>query len=115
MIILFIVGLLLGIFSVVFALQNIAVVTVTFFNWHLTGSQALILLLAIGLGIFITLLLLLPEFISNYFRYRSLEKENKKLTENLRKQKELNLFDKKTINTSEQMSKIEQSAIDHLA
>ena len=61
MIILFILGLLLGAVAVIFALQNIAVVTVTFFSWQLEGSMAVILLISIISGILVCLLLLLPE------------------------------------------------------
>ena len=94
MIILFIIGLLLGAVSVIFALQNIDIITVTFFSWHLTGSLALILLLTITAGILVTILLVLPGSIRNYFRYKNLEKENKRLEEELRKQKELTIFAK---------------------
>lgn len=110
MIILFILGLLLGAVAVVFALQNITVITVTFFSWQLTGSLALILLVAITSGILIAIFLLLPEFISKFFKYRSLQKENKKLEEELRKQKELTTFAKTTPPTAEEISKIEQGA-----
>ena len=112
MIILFIVGLLLGVVSVIFALQNIAVVTISFFSWNLTGSLALILLLAITSGILIAILLLLPEFISNHFKYKSLRKDNKRLEEELRKQKELTIFAKNTPPTKEEISKIEHGAVD---
>ena len=111
MIILFIVGLLLGVVSVIFALQNVVVITVNFFSWQLTGSLALILLLAITSGVLIAILLLLPEFISNYFRYNSLKKDNKKLEEELRKQKELTVFAKNVPITEEIISKIEHGAI----
>ena len=112
MIILFIFGLLLGAVSVIFALQNIAIITVTFFSWHLTGSLALILLLTITAGVLIAILLLLPEFINNYFKYKKLKKENIDLVEELRKQKELTIFAKNTPPTEEEISKIEQGAID---
>ena len=112
MIILFIVGLLLGVVSVIFALQNIAVVTISFFSWNLTGSLALILLLAITSGILIAILLLLPEFISNHFKYKSLRKDNKRLEEELRKQKELTIFAQNTPPTKEEISKIEHGAVD---
>lgn len=115
MIILFIVGLLLGVVSVIFALQNIAVVTISFFSWHLTGSLALILLLAITSGILIAILLLLPEFISNHFKHKSLRKDNKRLEEELRKQKELTIFDKNTPPTKEEILKIERGAVDGTA
>ena|ERR1035437_4942774 len=112
MIILFIAGLFLGVVSVIFALQNIAVVTISFFSWQITGSLALILLLAITSGILIAILLLLPEFINNYFKYKKLKKENIDLVEELRKQKELTVFAKNIPPTKEEISKIEQGAID---
>lgn len=113
MITLFIVGLLLGAAAVIFALQNVAVITVTFFSWQLTGSLSLILLLTITSGVLITIFLLLPEFINNYFRYKNLKKENKNLEEELRKQKELTVFAKHTPPTDEEISKIEHGAIDN--
>lgn len=113
MITLFIVGLLLGAAAVIFALQNVAVITVTFFSWQLTGSLSLILLLTMTSGILITIFLLLPEFINNYFRYKNLKKENKNLEEELRKQKELTVFAKHTPPTDEEISKIEHGAIDN--
>jgi len=115
MIILFIVGLLLGVVSVIFALQNIEVVTVSFFSWNLTGSLALILLLAITSGILIAILFLLPESISNYLKYKKLKKENKDLTEELKKQKERTIFAKNTLPTEEEISKIEHGAVDGTA
>ncbi|MDP9249221.1 MAG: LapA family protein [bacterium] len=112
MIILFIVGLLVGAVSVVFVLQNVAIVTVTFFSYQLTGSLALILSLAIGAGALVVVLLLLPESISNYFKYKHLKKENEKLTEELRKQKELTVFSKQVPPTQEEISKIEHGVSD---
>jgi lipopolysaccharide assembly protein A len=111
MIIFFIIGLLIGIAAVIFALQNVEVITVTFFSWELTGSLALILMLAIGAGLLVSALLILPESIKNHFRYRSLKKENAKLAEELRKQKELTIFAKHDIPTEEAISKIEHGAI----
>lgn len=110
MIILFVIGLLLGAVAVIFALQNIDIITVTFFSWHLTGSLALILLLAITSGVLIAILLLLPEFVNNYFRYKNLKKEKEGLEEELRKQKELTVFAKHTSPTEEDISKIEHGA-----
>jgi len=113
MIILFIFGLLLGAVAVIFALQNIVVITVTFFSWHLTGSLSFILLLAITSGVIIATFLLLPEFISNYFKYKSFIKENKRLEEELRKQKELTVFAKTIPPTNEEISKIENGEINN--
>lgn len=112
MIILFIVGLLLGAVSVIFALQNVDIITVTFFSWSLTGSLAIILLLAMAMGVLITILLVLPETVKNYFRYRALQKENQKLREDLQKQKELTVFAKTEPATHEVISSIEHGAID---
>ena len=113
MIILFILGLLLGAVAVMFSLQNIAVATVTFFSWQFTSSLAVILILSISVGIFITLLILLPGSISNYFKYKNFKKEVKKLEEELRKQKELTLFAKTTSPSPETITKIEDGAISH--
>jgi lipopolysaccharide assembly protein A len=115
MIILFILGLLLGAVAVIFALQNVAIVTVTFFSWSITSSLSVIVSLAILSGILIALLLFLPESISNYFGYRKLKKENAKLIEELRKQKELTTFAKSTPPTKEDIYKIEDGVIDNRA
>lgn len=112
MIILFIVGLVLGAVSVIFALQNIAIITVSFFSWQITGSLALILSLALAMGLLIAILLILPESIANYFRYRKLIKENINLAEELRKQKELTVFAKNTPATPEEIMKIEHGVSD---
>jgi uncharacterized integral membrane protein len=112
MIILFILGLILGGVAVIFTLQNVDVITVSFFSWNLTGSLALILALAISTGVLITILLILPESIKNYFTNRSLKKEIKRLEEELRKQKELTVFAKQTPPTPEIISKIERGASD---
>src|SRR3954464_2066952 len=106
-----ILGIVLGAVSVMFALQNVAVITVTFFSWHLQGSLALILLLTLGMGVLISLLVLLPETIMNYFRYKSLKKANSKLEEDLRKQKELTIFAKQTPATPEALAKLDRGTI----
>ena len=106
-----ILGIALGAATVIFALQNVAVITVTFFQWQFEGSLALILLLAAAMGVLVSLLIVLPESISNYFQYRRLKKENIKLAEELRKQKELTVFAKKTPATPEELTKIDQGAI----
>ncbi|MDQ3076341.1 MAG: LapA family protein [bacterium] len=110
MIILFTLGILLGVVAVFFALQNVEIITVSFFSWQLTGSLALILSVAIFSGVLITLLILLPESITSYFKYRSLKKAYKKLEEELRKQKELTTFAKITPPTLEDIAVIEKGA-----
>jgi uncharacterized integral membrane protein len=107
MIFLLILGVILGSVSVIFALQNIDVTTVSFFTWQFEGSLTLILLAALLSGIFISLLILLPGSIRNYFIYRKLKKENKRLEEELRKQKELTHFAKKEPARREDIANIE--------
>lgn len=106
-----IIGILLGAVSVIFALQNVMVVTLRFFSWQFEGSLALILLLALVVGVVISLLIVLPESIGNYFRYGSLKKTNEKLEEELKKQKELTVFAKKTPASPEEIAKIDQGSI----
>lgn len=113
MIILFLLGLILGGVGVVFALQNIEVITVVFFGWQLSGSLSLVLLLTMLGGVLVTLLILLPRSVSDYFKYRRLQKENAGLTEELRKQKELTLFAKTTSPSSKTIGEIENGAISH--
>src|SRR3989344_8137924 len=113
MIILFIIGLILGGLGVVFALQNIDVITVVFFGWQLSGSLSLILLLTMLVGILVTLLILLPKSISDYFKYKKLRKENVGLTEELRKQKEQTLFARTTSPSHKNITKIKDGAIAH--
>lgn len=93
MIIFFIVGLLLGAVAVVFALQNIEVMVVSFFAWQFASSMAVILSLALLTGMVVALLLTLPELTTNYFINRALRKRNKELEEELRKQRESTVFD----------------------
>jgi uncharacterized integral membrane protein len=111
MIILFILGLLLGGVAVIFALENVTLITVTFFNWQITGSLALILISAICVGVLVTLLLLLPGSISNYFKYGKLITEVERLEEELRKQKTLTLFAKNIPPTPEIIEHIERGDV----
>jgi uncharacterized integral membrane protein len=113
MIILFILGLILGALVVIFTLQNIGIVTVTFFSWSLTSSLSVIIGLAVSLGVVIALLLFLPESISNSLKYRKLKKENTKLEEELKRQKELTVFAKNTPPTKQDIAKIEDGAIEN--
>lgn len=113
MIILFILGLLLGALAVFFVLQNVAIVTVSFFSWQFTSSLSVILFLAVLSGLAIAFLLILPESINNYLKYRNLKKEKAKLEEELKKQKELTTFAKTTPPTKTEISNIEKGAIEN--
>jgi uncharacterized integral membrane protein len=83
MIIFLIVGLLLGAAMVAFVLQNITTVSVSFLTWHLDGSLAIILFLAFGVGVLMTLLFLLPSFIRDEWQYHKLKKHARAIEEEL--------------------------------
>jgi len=76
-------GLFLGAVSVMFALQNIFPVTVTFLAWDMTASLALIVSIAVLVGFVVAILFTLPESIKNYFAISKLQKENRKLEDKL--------------------------------
>jgi lipopolysaccharide assembly protein A len=76
MILFMIIGVVLGIVSVIFALQNTALITVTFLAWELKDKPlAIVLLLALLSGIIVSLLMLIPELIRSRFNLRSAKKE----------------------------------------
>jgi uncharacterized integral membrane protein len=81
MILSFLVGIILGAMAVVFAFQNVAVVTVSFFSWQITASLAIIILAAILCGIVVTLLFLLPSVIRDELYVASIKRQ-KRETEN---------------------------------
>ena len=83
MIIFLIIGVLVGVVSVLFILQNVSPVTVTFFAYHLNGSLALILFLTLFAGIILTMLILLPGTITNEFRISRLKRLNRDLEDEL--------------------------------
>lgn len=74
-----ILGIILGIIAVFFVIQNTDVVTVAFASWHLEGSLALILILTLITGIVVTLLLVLPSFITDAFALSAAQKKIKAL------------------------------------
>ena len=58
-----ILGIAFAMGAVLFALQNTAAITVAFAVWQFEGSQALVLLLSLGLGVLITCLVSSPTVI----------------------------------------------------
>lgn len=87
MIIFLILGVGLGILSVLFVLQNVTPVTVSFFTWQIDGSLAVMLFLAMLSGIFITLLLLFPSFIRDAYRLSRLNKKARVLEDEVAQHK----------------------------
>jgi uncharacterized integral membrane protein len=78
-----IIGLVIGGAAVLFVLQNITPVEVSFFSWHLGGSLSVIILLALLTGMLISVLIVLPGLIKAEWQVRRLSKENKKLQDDL--------------------------------
>lgn len=76
-------GAVLGALSVVFVLQNITPITVTFLSWQIEGSLAVVLFLALMVGVFITLLMLLPGLLRDEWRYIELRKQKKEVEDEL--------------------------------
>ena len=83
MIIFLILGLLLGGLVVIFALQNVTTIDVVFLTWQIQGSLALILVLAVVIGMILTWLFYMPEMIHRRFQILKLKDANKKLESDL--------------------------------
>lgn len=79
MLILLILGIILGATSVIFALQNVALVTVSFFSWQVTAPLAFILLGTILSSVTVTLLMLLPSLIQEALYVKALKKQKREV------------------------------------
>ncbi|MEK7641803.1 MAG: lipopolysaccharide assembly protein LapA domain-containing protein [Patescibacteria group bacterium] len=88
MFILFILGLGIGAITIIFALQNITPITVTFLAWQIDASLSLVLVLAALAGAIVASLLTIPGTIRNYFEFAGLKKRNRDLEVEVDKQKE---------------------------
>jgi uncharacterized integral membrane protein len=83
MFIFLIIGILVGAITVIFALQNVMTITVAFFTWHITGSLALVLIVAVIAGLIISTFFALPGIMRSHFRISALQKEVKRLEDEL--------------------------------
>lgn len=83
MILSLILGFLLGAAALLFALQNTAVVALSFLGWQFESSLALLILMAFAAGIIVSLLVSIPSAVKDSFRIMSLKKENRKLADAL--------------------------------
>jgi uncharacterized integral membrane protein len=72
MILFLIFSLLLSITAALFALKNTLPVTVTFLSYTFTGSLAVVLMTAFGLGLLVAVCALLPALLSAKWKNRSL-------------------------------------------
>lgn len=78
-----ILGFLLGASAIVFALQNTAIVALSFLGWQFESSLALLILMAFAAGVTVSLLVSIPSAVKDSFRIRGLKNDNKKLTRQL--------------------------------
>jgi uncharacterized integral membrane protein len=76
MVIALILALLFAILAVIFAVQNTAPVAVVFFSWQIEGSLALVVLIALAVGVLIGMLVLTPSVVK---RSLSLSGQRKKI------------------------------------
>ncbi len=79
----FIIGIILGGGLVIFALQNLAPIMVSFLGWNFEGSVALIVLIAFLGGIVVSLLFSLSSAITGMMNEARLKKHNAHLQKEL--------------------------------
>lgn len=85
--ILLILAFLIAIAAIIFALQNTAAVTVSFFVWQFHQSLALVLILTAIVGVLIGILTVLPGSIRSKWRLANQRKKIDALEKNLQSEK----------------------------
>lgn len=123
-----ILALIIAILAVIFAVQNVAVVTIAFFSWNIQTSLAVALLVALGAGVLITLLLSIPRLIKGKWNsvtrkkaFSSLESERDSLKQKFESmtaerdqvQQKLVASEKEIANLEEQLASISASLQDN--
>ena len=76
-------ALLIAIAIVIFALQNSAIVTVSFLSFHYNGSLALILVVVFTLGLLAGLLISIPSLLRKSSALREQKRRVKQLEESI--------------------------------
>ncbi len=97
----FIIGSILGAAVVVFVLQNITAVSVSFLSWHFDGSIALIVIFAVLVGMLISWMLSIPDLL----QLSSVKSRNKKL------EKDLDLHKQKLSETEGKLSQSKEPIV----
>jgi lipopolysaccharide assembly protein A len=69
------ISLVIAIIAVIFALQNMTTVTISFLFWSIKGSLALVLLITLAAGVLISALASLPGFIGGKWSNTSQRKK----------------------------------------
>jgi len=76
-------GIILGAVSVIFLLQNVAMVTVSFMTWQISASLAIVLFGALLCGIIIMSLVLIPSLIRDGAYLSSIKRQKRELENEL--------------------------------
>lgn len=74
-------GFILGALAILFIIENNAIVALSFFGYEFESSVALVVILALLVGIVFTLFMSIPGIIGNMMQVARLRKENKRLRE----------------------------------
>jgi len=64
--------------AVMFSLENVAMIHITFFGYPVDGSSGIFMLIALGVGVLMGVILMLPSFIGNSW---ALMRHKRKLAE----------------------------------
>jgi uncharacterized integral membrane protein len=76
-----ILALLIAVSLVLFAIQNSAIVTISFVSFHYTGSLALILVAVFALGLLSGILICIPSLLRRSFALREQKRRIRQLEE----------------------------------
>jgi putative membrane protein len=76
-----ILGFILGAGAIVFALQNNALVSLTFLQYHFESSLALVIILSAAVGVLLGVLASIPSIVSRSFTIMSLKRQNRGLAD----------------------------------
>jgi uncharacterized integral membrane protein len=87
-----ILALLVALLVTIFAVQNNAVIAVTFFIWRIEGSLAIILMGTLFLGILVGLFLLTPSAIRGRLAASDLRKRLQKTEQEVEEARKVKLF-----------------------
>lgn len=85
MILSLILGFAIGAGAIIFILQNTSIVALTFLGWQFESSLAIVVMLAILIGIVFSLLASIPSAINSTLMLSKLRKENRNLQEETEK------------------------------
>lgn len=74
-----ILGFVLGGATILFALQNPDIVALSFLTWSFESSLAMLILLAVGIGVLLGMLFAVPSIMRRGRYVKSLRRDNKEL------------------------------------